>query len=73
MARRWHIEHEDGRNWTFDELLGCIRRDREHDGLWPADAGLFAMTTSDDSSVYLLDNCQTWHWLDDDVRVVWDD
>lgn len=22
MSRRWHVEHEDGRRWTFDELEG---------------------------------------------------
>lgn len=73
MDRHWHFEHEDGRKWTVDELPECIRRDREHDGLWPFDAGIFAVAVSDDSRVFLLDNCQTWHWLDDDVRLVWDD
>ena len=71
MGRRWHIRHADGRRWTFDELLESIRIDRERDGIWPYDAGLFAVAVCEDDCAYLLDNCQTWHFLD--AEVVWDD
>lgn len=76
--RIWHLEHADGREWTRDELAKVIGDEREHDGLWPYDASLIAVAIGDDSRVYLIDNCMTWHWLDEvrdgeDAVVVWDE
>lgn len=74
MARSWHLVHGDGGEWTGDELEEIVRDEREHDGLWPYDATLFAVAMGDDSAIYLLDNCMCWHRADegDDMAVTWD-
>ena len=77
MARRWGIEHRDGRPWTPDELTEIIRVQREHDGTWPYDATLVSIATDPELNVYLLDNCLEWHRMDDisggdDVRLVFE-
>ena len=68
----FRLEHEDGREWGNAELRGLIRAEREHDGEWPYDAKLIAKAVSDYGGVFLLDTCHGWHWLDDDVVVVWE-
>lgn len=74
-TRRWHLEHADGREWTRDELVEIVRDERRHDGLWPYDVNLFAVSVDGDGGcAYLLDNCMHWHALfeGDDMAVVWD-
>ena len=75
MARRFHLVHEDGSEWTREELEEVVRANRRHDRLWPYDATLFAAAVGDDGTPYLLDNCMTWHFpiAGDDMEVVWDD
>lgn len=70
--RKWHLEHADGFEWTQDELVEFIRVEREHDKLWPIDARFFDLAIGHDG-VYVLDNCQAWHQLIDDVVVIWDE
>lgn len=75
MGRRWHLIHGEGSEWTGDELEAILRDERRHDRQWPYDANLLAVTVDrEGSGVYLIDNCQTWHWLPetDDMVVVWD-
>lgn len=71
--RKWHLEHKDGSDWIVGELNKAIRDAREHDRLWPIDARFLDVAIGLDGDVYVLDNCQAWHQLDDDVVVVWDD
>lgn len=75
--RKWHLEHEDGREWADDELAEFVRVEREHDKLWPIDARFWDARFWDlaiglDGDVYVLDNCQVWHQLIDDAVVVRD-
>ena len=71
--RKWHLEHEDGREWTDDELAEFVRVEHEHEKTWPYDAGSWATAIDRYDRVYILDSCGTWHQLMDDVVVVWDE
>lgn len=75
MAKpKWHLEHANGREWTDDELAEFVRVEREHERMWPYDAGNWATTALDRyGRIYVHDACETWHQLVDDVVVIWDD
>lgn len=79
MGRRLRLVHRDGRRWTSAELTEVVRTEREHDGTWPYDAGVFDVA-SNGSTVYILDACTTWHaaplctdGVAEDMVVVWDE
>lgn len=62
MARRWHVEHADGREWTQDELDAVVKPGHvDHVCIDPA------------GNPYLLtERGEWWRFNIGDMRVVWD-
>ena len=64
---KWHLEHEDGREWTDDELQKLVRAECYRG------ESLFTPVITDRGGCFVLDNRHRWHSLKDDVVVVWDE
>lgn len=71
MSRHWHVEHRDGRRWTWDEI---------HDLILPI--GLYGMPAHSlaiDAHDYLILTDETlgaWCYADeatDDMKLAWDE
>lgn len=75
MARRWHLEHPDGREWTRDELSRAVQLLRlgRYGGYRKTD-GCQYVCIDDDGRPFLLDTSGEWWWLADysDMVVTFD-
>lgn len=75
MGRRhWHLEHDDGREWTLEELGELAERLCEEMRIAPYDETLYVAVVDQEGTPWLI--CDRHDYAlcgEPDVRLVWGD